>query len=247
MTRRSDAARPWSSTTGVLATRMVTRASPKSVMSSPSIPMARPKTKITIATSGRAPMSISMRWGCGASRLSCAAVVTRSLTRPRATLPRCVTQLRRDRPLGVLAKRETRDPEDRVLLLDPSRIGQHDARVSHQLQEIKVAHGVHEAKLGLRGHAGSQPELLQLFSSPWVHGEDEWLIDENHLQHVEELREDGRVVHVRGTMQRENGIAARRQAERLENPRRLGAVPMTDERIDHHVADQVDPLVRDPL
>ena len=62
----------------------------------------------------------------------------------RCPTRRFVPTLHRDRPLGVLAQRQARHAEDRRLLLDAARVGQHDARVRHQLQEVEVAERLDE-------------------------------------------------------------------------------------------------------
>jgi hypothetical protein len=84
-------------------------------------------------------------------------------------------ELDRHRPLGVLAQREARHAEDRRLLLDPARVGEHDARVRDELQEIEVAERIDETQLGLRRDARRQPELDELLARARVDGEDERL------------------------------------------------------------------------
>jgi hypothetical protein len=76
-----------------------------------------------------------------------------------------------DRPLGVLAQREARNAGDRGLLLDSTRVGQHDARVGHQLEEIEVAERIDEVQTRLRGDAHRQPELRELLARARVHRE----------------------------------------------------------------------------
>ena len=50
-----------------------------------------------------------------------------------------------DRPLGVRPHRQARDVEDRGLLLDPARIGQHEPGAGHERQERDVAQRLDDA------------------------------------------------------------------------------------------------------
>ena len=111
-----------------------------------------------------------------------------------------------DGSLGVFADGQTWNLHERRLFLDAARVRDDDRCVALKGEEVKVAQRIEEAHLA---GARLQSKFGQALARPRVHGEENWQIPADLVEHAHERPQRIVSVHVRRTMQRDQGMAWR--------------------------------------
>ena len=78
----------------------------------------------------------------------------------------------RDGTLRVLPQRQTRHAQDRRLFLNAAGVGQHEARLRHQPQELEVAQRLEQTEAGQSRTRRSSPDSRSATQRPRVRGEE---------------------------------------------------------------------------
>ena len=145
---------------------------------------------------------------------------------------------------GVLAQRDARHAEHGRLLLDASRVGQHDTGSRRELEEVEVPERLHDGPSRRierdpvrRGSARARPRVNREHDADLL-GD---LVD-RFQQRPQRLR----IVHVARAVQGEQRVLSLAHAERLEHVRLHGAPLGREQRVDHHVAHEDDALSATP-
>ena len=137
-------------------------------LSSPGAHRAR---KDRAASAARAPAFPSQSGICGGSAGGPAASAVFAASRSAAGIhadQRVRAQLDRDRALGVVAVGQARDAQRRGLLLQAARVGDHQARVGLQRDEVRVVQRLDQPQA--LGHG--DPRVLQPGDGARVGGEE---------------------------------------------------------------------------
>ena len=150
----------------------------------------------------------------------------------------------RNRPFRVLSERQAGNAEHGRFLLDAARVGQHQARIVEERQEVEIAKRLDDRRA--RAERIEKAELLQLSGASRVQRQDDRQAV-RQLRHGLERSLGVRAgVDVARPVQRARGVFARGQRQSREHGAALaGDRAVLHQRVDHHVADEVDLLGRD--
>ena len=145
----------------------------------------------------------------------------------------------RDRPLGVVAQREARDAEVGRLLLDAARVGEHRGGVGLERQEVEVAERVEHVDRCADRRGRAPPSSCASAGGRGRRPGARAATVAERGEHVGQQR----AVDERRAVQRHEQVSPR--AERRSAPGRVRVAEAAlhrHERVDHRVADEVDPL-----
>ena len=113
------------------------------------------------------------------------------------------------------------------------------------MHEIQVGQGIHETEIGHGGHLTT--EALEVAPSARVHREHHGSLRLDPRHGHQEGAERSFAVDIAGPVQREQTVVPGLDRERLEGRGRAGPLTIPEQRIDHHVADEVDPVAGNPF
>ena len=147
-----------------------------------------------------------------------------------------------DRPLGVVRERQARHAEHRGLLLDPARVGEHEAGVALQRHEVEVADGLDRREPPWRARARDRARVRG-----WTGKTIGSRRATRRARPPAAARRWGSSTFD-GRWSVSNGVARAVEAQRSRQRRARRTSPsVRQQRVDHHVADQLDPVGRRAL
>ena len=151
------------------------------------------------------------------------------------------------RALGVVAQRQTWHAERGALFLRAARIGEHSHALVHQPDELVIAERLEKPEPRPSNERRRRCRLRHRGTGPRVHGEEHRNVASRFGDRSHQPLERRWIVHVGGAVQRQERVLACRDPMPLGRRETARAVAVRQQRIDHHVADEVDPLGRDAL
>ena len=163
---------------------------------------------------------------------------------PRARQPvRAVGD--RDRPLGVRADRQARHAEDRRLLLDAAGVGDDERGAAHERR------GTRRSRAARRSAARSldaRPAASSVGAAARVERQDDRQLRRRRHASIATSRAPPRaVVDVGRAVQRRDGVRPGEVVAARGPPPASNRSRLREQRVDHRVADEVDPLGGDAL
>lgn len=159
-------------------------------------------------------------------------------------------QLAGDGAFGVVAHGDAGDPQHGGLLLQTAAVGKHQAGVHVQVQELQVTQGLGDPEprdLVAAGEEVAEAELFGHLAGAGVDGEDDGKLAGDVVQRLQQATQHGGIVHIGGAVQGQGGESFRLKPTPVHKADGCGLFAVSEQGVDHHVADEVDLLFPYPF